>query len=76
MQCPLRKQMIDYRFKLVADIYNGSDRADLDNSFKVLLDCLQTAKVIKNDRLCAEIYARKLIDKANPRVEFTIEPLV
>ena len=48
---------------------------DLDNAFKILLDCLQGCKTIKNDRQCVEIVARKLIDKENPRVEFTIEEI-
>lgn len=76
MQCPLRKAGIGYRFKLTVDVFNQSDRNDLDNSFKILLDCLQSCKAIRNDRLCAEIHARKFIDKENPRVEFSIERLV
>ena len=76
MQCPLRKADIDYRFKLTVDVFNQSDRNDLDNSFKILLDCLQSCRAIRNDRLCAEIHARKFIDKENPRVEFSIERLV
>jgi Holliday junction resolvase RusA-like endonuclease len=76
MQCSLRKAMISKRFKLTVDVYYKSDQPDLDNSLKVILDCLQTCKAIKNDRLCAEIHARKLIDKLNPRVEFEIEELV
>lgn len=73
MQCSLRNANIDKRFKLTIDVYFSSDRPDLDNSAKVVLDCLQSAKAIKNDRLCSEIHARKLIDKNNPRIEFTIE---
>jgi len=76
MQCPLRKADIDYRFKLTVDVYNQSDRNDLDNSFKILLDSLQACKAIKNDRLCAEIHARKFIDKENPRITFKIEKLI
>lgn len=76
MQCPLRKADVDYRFKLTVDVFNQSDRNDLDNSFKLLLDCLQSCRAIRNDRLCAEIHARKFIDKENPRVEFSIERLV
>lgn len=73
MQCGLRNANIDKRFKLTIDVYFSSDRPDLDNALKVCLDCLQTAKAIKNDRLCSEIHARKLIDKENPRVEFELE---
>lgn len=74
MQCGLRNAQLNARFKLTIDVYFSSDRPDLDNSIKVVLDCLQTCGAIKNDRLCAEIHARKLIDKSNPRVEFTLTP--
>ena len=73
MQCSLRNANISKRFKLTIDVFFSSDRPDLDNALNVCLACLQTAKAIKNDRLCAEIHARKLIDKENPRVEFEIE---
>lgn len=73
MQCGMRGLNISKRFKLTMDVYFSSDRPDLDNSCKVVLDCLQQCKAIKNDRLCAEIHARKLIDKSDPRIEFTIE---
>jgi Holliday junction resolvase RusA-like endonuclease len=64
--------MISKRFKLTVDVFNSSDRPDLDNSFKTILDCLQLCRAIKNDRLCAEIHARKFVDKLNPRIEFQI----
>lgn len=73
MQCGLRNLNIDKRFKLTIDVYFSSDRPDLDNALKATLDCLQSCKAIKNDRLCSEIHARKLIDKDNPRIEFIIE---
>lgn len=76
MQCSLRKKGICKRFKLTVDVFFRSDRPDLDNAMKILLDCLQTCGAINNDRLCAEIHARKLIDKVNPRIEFEIEELV
>ena len=76
MQCSLRKKGICKRFKLTVDVYFGSDRPDLDNSLKIILDCLQSCGAIKNDRLCAEIHARKLIDKLNPRIEFELDELL
>ena len=76
MQCSLRKKGICKRFKLTIDVYFTSDRPDLDNSLKVVFDCLQSCGAIKNDRLCAEIQSRKLIDKLNPRIEFEIEELM
>lgn len=73
LQCSLRGEYISQFFKMDIDVYYENMRPDLDNSFKIILDCLQAVKAIKNDRLCVEIHARKLIDKANPRVEFCIE---
>lgn len=72
LQCSLRNANISNRFRIDVDCFNSSDRKDLDNSFKLLLDCLQQCNAIKNDRLCVEIHARKFVDKVNPRVEFTI----
>lgn len=76
LQCSLRHMCISKRFRLDIDVYFASDRPDLDNSLKVVLDCLQQCEAIKNDRLCAEIHARKLIDKKDPRIEFTITQLI
>lgn len=76
LQCPMRGANINQLFKLELDVYNSSNRKDLDGSFKVFLDCLQSCKVIKNDRLCVEIHARKLVDKVNPRVEFRLVPVM
>ncbi len=73
MQCSLRKKGICKRFKLTVDVYFKSDQPDLDNCLKIILDCLQSCGAIKNDRLCSEIHARKLIDKLNPRIEFELE---
>ena len=76
MQCPCRGMNIGRPFKLTLDVYHQNNLPDLDNCLKVLLDCMQQCKVIKNDRDCFEISARKLIDKTDPRVEFTIEELM
>lgn len=62
-------------FELHADVYFTSMSHDLDNSLKVILDCLQTGGAIKNDNRCTRIVARKFIDKANPRVELMIVEL-
>ncbi len=68
----LRDKMIDVPFELHIDVFYPSKRSDLDNSFKVVLDCLQRTKVIKNDNNCSLIHARKFIDKENPRIEFKL----
>lgn len=76
MQCSLRNANISTRFRLDVMVFYSSDRPDLDNALKIILDCLQRCGAIKNDRLCAEIHAHKLIDKNNPRIEFTITELL
>lgn len=76
LQCPIRDKMISGYFKLSVDVYYQNMMPDLDNCFKVLLDCLQQCKAIKNDRYCVEVHGRKLIDKTDPRVEFTIEEVM
>lgn len=75
LQCmAYRNAMIDEPFKIEVDVYFKQQRSDLDNSLKVILDCLQTARAITNDNLCDGIIANKFVDKFNPRIEFTIIP--
>lgn len=64
-----RELNIDGFFEFYVDVYFPSMRSDLDNAMKVLLDCLQMTKTIKNDNRCVKIVARKFVDKTNPRVE-------
>ena len=74
LQCSIyRNKGIKGLFELYVDVYNESQRPDLDNSFKVLLDCLQSCNAIENDRNCIKIVAQKFVDKKNPRIVFTIK---
>lgn len=59
-------------FELHIRVYFTTLSHDLDNSLKVVLDCLQYTKTIKNDNKCAKIVAEKFVDKDNPRIEFMI----
>ncbi|MBC8399660.1 MAG: RusA family crossover junction endodeoxyribonuclease [Flavobacteriales bacterium] len=68
-------ETIEGEFKFEIDVYYPNRRKDLDNSLKVVLDCLQKAQAIKNDNKCLEIIAKKHLDKEEPRIEFTIIPL-
>jgi Holliday junction resolvase RusA-like endonuclease len=43
-------ELIETEFKFIIDVYYDSRRPDLDNSLKVVLDCLQKAGAIKNDQ--------------------------
>ena len=76
LQCPLRGEEIAEPFAIDMDVYYNSNRPDLDNAFKIVLDCLQLCKAIKNDRYCFEIHARKLVDNVNPRIELSITKLI
>ena len=71
----LRNLNIEKEFEFVIDVYYDSKRPDLDNSLKVVLDCLQKVKAIKNDNKCISIKARKFKDKLNPRIEFEVIPV-
>ena len=68
-----RNRNISGFFELYVDVYFQSNQPDLDNSLKVMLDCLQTCNAIKNDRNCVKIVANKFIDRVRPRIEFTIK---
>lgn len=76
LQCTgYRNAGIETDFKFEMDVYYPSRRADLDNSLKCVLDCLQAVGAIKNDNLCQEILVRRHIDAKNPRIEFVITPI-
>jgi len=62
----------DGKFGITMTIYFQSNRSDLDNAAKVILDCLQTSGIIKNDRNCFQLQMTKEIDKLNPRAELFI----
>lgn len=72
LQCRIRDKMIEGLFELDIDVYCNSMRHDLDNTLKIILDCLQKVKAIKNDNKCIKIVAQKFIDKVNPRIEFKL----
>lgn len=73
MQCgKYRNKNIQGYFELHIDVYFTTQSHDLDNSLKVVLDCLQSCKAIKNDNKCVKIVAQKFIDKNKPRIEFTL----
>lgn len=67
-----RNLNIEGYFELYVRVYFATMSHDLDNSLKVILDCLQQTKTIKNDNRCVKIVAEKFIDKMTPRIEFRI----
>jgi Holliday junction resolvase RusA-like endonuclease len=68
-------QVIAEPFEIWIDVYFQSNRSDLDNAAKVILDCLQKNQIIENDRLCSVLVMRKHIDKLDPRIEFYIKAM-
>ena len=73
LQCNhYRDKKIKGLFQLKINVYNSSQRPDLDNSFKIVLDSLQLCKAITNDRNCVRIETEKFVDKERPRIEFEI----
>lgn len=73
LQCNhYRNKHIEGLFELHMNVFYPANRADLDNSLKVVLDCLQKANAIKNDNVCVKIIAQKFVDRDRPRIEFNI----
>ena len=71
IQCNLyRDVLIDGYFEFYMDVFYPNQRSDLDNSAKVVLDCLQKVKAIVNDNKCTKMVLRKFLDKDKPRIEF------
>lgn len=68
----LRNIEIGGLYEFYVRVYYPTMRSDLDNALKVLEDCLQHTRTLKNDNKCVKIVAEKFIDKLNPRVEFRI----
>lgn len=68
----LPKEKIEGMFAINIDVYYKDKRSDLDNSAKVILDCLQANQVIDNDRNCIRLVLNKKLDKEQPRIEFEI----
>lgn len=76
IQCnKYREANIQGYFELYADVFFPSERSDLDNCAKILLDSLAVCKAFKNDNKCVKLYLRKFKDAKNPRVEFVIKPV-
>lgn len=73
-QCAVYKdRCISRPFKLVIDVFQSSNRFDLDNSLKTILDLLQYVHAISDDNLCMKIEATKHIDRERPRVVYSLQ---
>jgi Holliday junction resolvase RusA-like endonuclease len=76
IQCNVyRYKNIEGYFEFYMDVFYPNQRSDLDNSLKVVLDCLQKVNAIKNDNKCTKIIVRKFLDKDKPRIEFMLKEI-
>ena len=68
--CPKLQSPIDYDIILFCDIFYKSRRPDLDES--LIMDCLQKAGIIQNDRLIKEKHIYWNLDPKNPRAQISL----
>jgi len=74
IQCDkYRNANIEGYYELYLKVFYSSQRLDLDNSLKIINDCLQSCGAVKNDNKCVKIVAEKYLDKNNPRIEFELK---
>jgi Holliday junction resolvase RusA-like endonuclease len=74
IQCNIyRDAGIEGYFEFYMDVFYPNQKSDLDGALKVVLDCMQKVKAIKNDNKCVKIVVRKFLDKDKPRVEFIVK---
>jgi len=71
-----RNANIQGYFEFEMDVYYANQRSDLDNSCKVVLDCLQKVGAFPNDNKCVRLVVNKFLDASNPRIEFKIKPAI
>lgn len=75
LQCNLYRNMnMQGFFEIEIDVFYPNNQADLDNSLKIVMDCLQLVRAIPNDNKCTRIVANKFVDKDRPRIEFELKP--
>lgn len=61
---------LDENLSVHVVVWYTSRRPDL--SVELILDCLEGAKVIKNDRYIREVHSYGFVDKENPRVKIRL----
>ncbi len=61
---------LDENLRVDIIVWYTSRRPDL--SVELILDCLEKARVIKNDRYIREVHSYGFVDKKNPRVKLRL----
>lgn len=70
-----RNANIQGYFELHVKVFYPNQRADLDNAMKIILDCLQKVRAIKNDNKLVKLIAEKFLDTKDPRIEFYLKAI-
>jgi Holliday junction resolvase RusA-like endonuclease len=73
LQIPKLPVLLQGPLAVTIRIWYASERPDLDAS--VILDVMQ-GRIYRNDRQCRDLHLLHGIDRANPRAEVTVQPLV
>lgn len=76
IQCKNRDKLISGYFQMQMEVFYPNERSDLDGALKVVMDCLQKCKVIKNDNRCVKLVIEKFLDPKNPRIEIKISEIL
>lgn len=69
------KEITGVRLSVVVVFHVPREHKDLDNCFTTLLDVLQKAGIIENDKLVREFHVRECITKEEPKTEIAISSL-
>lgn len=67
----LREKRITEPCSVELDMYINRDR-DIDSSIKIVLDLLQSSRILENDRLVHDLHVNKFINKQDPHLEVNI----
>lgn len=75
-QCSSKaKLLLTEPVKVDMVIYAKNRRKDFHNMQSAIMDALQFAGIVKNDRIITEWHGKGFIDKNNPRVELEIREI-
>ena len=62
-----------HRLIVTVDLYRPRRIGDIDNPIKALFDAMTINEIWRDDEQVVDLHLRRFDDKANPRVEVTIE---
>lgn len=54
-------------------VYRAASTGDTDNFAKGVLDALQAARILDDDKHVSELHVYRTLDRANPRIVVTVE---